>query len=68
MPLVGAPAVCLHSSVFSVGPAFFCVAFFHVFPGLLSSVYVCVCVCTLGTPREILEFQFCECDSVNEIR
>ena len=23
---------------------------------------------TLGTPREIFEFQFCECDSVNEIR
>ena len=22
---------------------------------------------TLGTPREIFEFQFCECDSVNEI-
>ena len=45
-------------------------------------VCVCVsrrCVCptvfqgaaagryTLGTPREIFEFQFCECDSVNEI-
>ena len=43
MPLVGAPAVCLHASVISVGPAFSCVAFFLVFPGLLSSVCVCVC-------------------------
>ena len=42
MPLVGAPAVCLHASVISVGPAFFSVAFFHVFPGLLSCVWVCV--------------------------
>ena len=42
MPLVGAPAVCLHASVISVGPAFSSVAFFLVFPGLLS--YVCVCV------------------------
>ena len=45
MPLVGAPAVCLHASVISVGPAFSSVAFFLVFPGLLSSVCVCVCVC-----------------------
>ena len=45
MPLVGAPAVCLHASVISVGPAFSSVAFFLVFPGLLSSLCVCVCVC-----------------------
>ena len=42
---MGAPAVCLFASVISVGPAFFSVAFFLVFPGLLSSVCVCVCVC-----------------------
>ena len=45
MPPVGAPAVCLLASVISVGPAFFSLAFFLVFPGLLSSVCVCVCVC-----------------------
>ena len=44
MPPVGAPAVCLHASVCSVGPTFSSVAFFLVFPGLLSSVCVCVCV------------------------
>ena len=43
MPLVGAPAVCLHASVISVGPAFSSGAFFLVFPGLLSSMCVCVC-------------------------
>ena len=51
MPLVGAPAVCLHASVISVGPAFSSVAFFLVFPGLLSSVCVCVCVCVGGFMR-----------------
>ena len=37
------------------------------------SVRVCVCVCvcvyvryTRGTPREIFEIQFCECNSLNE--
>ena len=45
MPLVGAPADCLHASVSSVGPTFSSVAFFLVFPRLLSSVCVCVCVC-----------------------
>ena len=42
MPLVGAPAVCLHASVISVGPAFSCLAFFLVF---LDCFQVCVCVC-----------------------
>ena len=44
MPPGGAPAVCLFASVISAGPAFFSLAFFLVFPGLLSSVCVCVCV------------------------
>ena len=44
MPPVGVPAVCLLASVISVGPALFSLAFFLVFPGLLSSVSVCVCV------------------------
>ena len=48
MPLVGAPAVCPHASVISVGPALSSVAFFLVFPRLLSSVCVCVCVCVCG--------------------
>ena len=35
----------MYASVISVGPTFSSVAFFLVFPGLLSSVCVCVCVC-----------------------